>query len=650
MRRLLLLITLLAALAAFPASALADEPPPGSKWEEAYIATGDPEIRSLHADILRPENLPEGAKAPVIMTVSPYTAHSGESPTEYNPAKTGPSHRFYDFLEVGKVFEKGYIYVIVDLPGTGGSDGCTDWGGPVEQRATKYAVEWAATQDFSNGKVALMGKSYDGWTGLMGIGQKPKGLAAVLAMEPVYSGYRYYYTNGVRLGTRSALTTAAFQVGDLRPGTTTDDPMYWANGAPKGYCYGVNLGGAQTDTEDSVYWNERNLLPKVKGASTPLFLTQGFLEDNTLQDAAFDVFNGMAGAKRAWFGQFAHIRGWEGCAEECLAGKTDFAEQMMRFLGTHLKDEKNAPDPEVEVQSAPDGKWRAERAWPPADSVLRTSQLKPGSYTDDGENRGAGEGAGEGVWTFSQPLPYRAHMAGEPVITASLSGVPQGNFVVNVYDVAPDNKATLVSRSAWLMRSGTESEISFKLYGQDWIFEPGHRVGVLLSGANSEWWLHAPTGAQIDVEQATISLPWLTYARSEFLPGQSTSRLQSWLEASTLTVDPSKIAEGESSFDLPAKLAPMPGKPLGDKAGPSLKLTAKARYAKKKRRLTVLGTATSGSKVTVTVKRGKKRVARRTVTARKNRYAVKVKLRKRGRYTIVVTSGTQEARTRARAS
>ena len=54
------------------------------------------------------------------------------------------------------MFEKGYTYVMVDLRGTGGSSGCNDWGGPGEQTDVKAAVEWAASREWSTGKVALL--------------------------------------------------------------------------------------------------------------------------------------------------------------------------------------------------------------------------------------------------------------------------------------------------------------------------------------------------------------------------------------------------------------------------------------------------------------------------------------------------------------
>ena len=133
---------------------------------------------NLHADVLRPSGLPANAKTPVILTVSPYTNHASQTGVideAYDPNATGPSSRFFDFLVQAKLFDRGYTYVMVDLPGTGGSGGCNDWGGPSEQAAVKSAVEWAASQSWSTGKVALYGKSYDGWTGADGPRPAPEG-------------------------------------------------------------------------------------------------------------------------------------------------------------------------------------------------------------------------------------------------------------------------------------------------------------------------------------------------------------------------------------------------------------------------------------------------------------------------------------------
>src|SRR3954468_10503490 len=88
-----------AALALMPPAAQADAPPPGAKWTQAYITEADG--TKLHADILRPAQLPVNAKTPVILSIGPYFNHSGQTGpagpvegTPYTPTgEAGPSAR-----------------------------------------------------------------------------------------------------------------------------------------------------------------------------------------------------------------------------------------------------------------------------------------------------------------------------------------------------------------------------------------------------------------------------------------------------------------------------------------------------------------------------------------------------------------------------
>jgi predicted acyl esterase len=612
----------------FPAAALAAEPYPGSTWTEEYFPSGDG--TSLHADVLRPAHLPKDARTPVIVTVSPYTVHT----------EGGPSDRFYDFLAVTKAIERGYTYVMVDLRGFGGSAGCNDWGGPGERMDAKAAVEWAAAQPWSTGKVAVMGKSYDGWTGLMAIAERPKGLAAVISMEPVYSGYRYLYMDGVRFA-NSVGTPALFTASDAQPGDPTQDsPTYVVNGiGPNAGCYGANVGEQQLDDPTVDFWMARDLLPPLKGATTPLFLTQGFLESNTKPDGLVSVWKGMAGPKRAWFGQFDHVRGWEKQEEEFAVGRAGFADELVRFLDHHLKDGPALTEPPVTVQAA-DGRYRAEVDWPPPDATLRNGILRTGTYADDGANSGEGAGGGQGLWSISSPLPHPAHLAGEPQVELQVSGLPRSNLVVNVYDLAPDGKATLISRGAMLLRQGTQ-EAKPEMYAQDWPFAAGHRIGVLVSGANSEWWVHVPTNATVTVESGSIRLPFLDRERTQYLDGAATPRLRGFLQSAPFTVAAETIAASQAGFDLPGKLTPQPtagGTPAPTGEPVALRVR---RAVRRGRSATVSGTAPAGSRLRVAIRRGKRTVAARRLIVRSAAGAWRVKLRvpRRGRLTVRVTVG-----------
>jgi predicted acyl esterase len=553
-RTLLLLAALVLALTLLPAVSASAAPPfEGSMYREEYFEMGDALGTRLHADVLRSDDFKWTDRQPVVLVVSPYTNHNGSTIDTDLMGGTGPNNRFYDFLALTDALDEGYTYVQVDLPGNGGSSGCNDWGGPVEQGAVKAAVEWAHRQPWSDGNVGLLGKSYDGWTGLMGMAQDPIGLEAVVSMEPVFSGYRYLYNNGVRF-TNSVLTNVLFQVIDAKPGALNDDVEYHVNGAPQVYCYGLNIGLQQQDSEDVAFWAERDLIRQAAGSDVPLFLTQGFLETNTKPDAALAFWNAIDhshGGNRAWFGQFDHIRGWDRAGGNALnlqarseSGREDFAEQVLAFFDEHLKGIESDL-PAVEVQDNM-GRYRVEEAYPPADVRAFTTAIGTGTYADSL--------TGGSLWTASQPMPYDVQLAGEPTVSFELATtLPRANVVVNVYDVAEGaTSGVLIHRGTTLIRRTGTQQIDFPLYSQDWVLEKGHQLVVQVKGTDG-FWVHVPTNQSVTVTGAEIALPFLPAPRDEFVLDEkaSTPRLESHLGRRTTI--PAAVVGAPVDFAIPAE-------------------------------------------------------------------------------------------------
>jgi hypothetical protein len=174
---------------------------------------------------------------------------------------------------------------------------------------------------------------------------------------------------------------------------------------------------------------------------------------------------------------------------------------------------------------------------------------------DHGQNNGsAADGAtppyGDGVWTFSPPLAHTAHLAGVPRVTLDLDGPSRGNNVVDVYDVAPDGNALLISRGAYMLEGS--GRISYDLYGNDWILPAGHRIGVLVTSSNIEWWQHVATGRPITVRSAQVSLPFLKCARTQTIKGEPSTRLEDYTANAGFKVDAETIAGAtDSRFALP---------------------------------------------------------------------------------------------------
>jgi uncharacterized protein len=602
MRRFLV-TAVLASVAAFVAPNVASASGvayPDADWSEAWIASSDGV--TLHADVLRPKGATDADKTPVILSIGPYFNHSGQTGpagpaegTNYDPIgpNAGPSERFQDFVEGSGLLKQGYSFVMVDLRGFGGSNGCLDWSGPGEQADVVSAVGWAASQPWSTGKVGMYGKSYDALTGLIGVDKRPPGLAAVVSQEPVYDDYRYLYGDGMRR-VNSTATPALYDGIAATPGPLTDDPFYNVSSLNNPVCLAQNFAAqAGDDNHDSDFWKLRNLIPGAAGSNVPLFLTQGLTENNTVADGLQEYLTNHTGYERGWLGPWEHVRGNETCASGdgstgCDAsnvgrlkeGRAGWFAEVMRFYDRFLKGvTPTVADPPFAVQTN-DGKWRAEKQWPPADMRTYTTPLKSGTYVDNAQSVATGWDANSslttsngtnpsdptvqsGVWTVSNPLPYDVHLSGEPTASIQVGTlVPNANLVIDVYDLSKDANGDwtgpLVTRQGHLVRNIGHSTIPVTLWGADWKLKAGDRIAVRVTDNNQDWWLLAsPSGQPVTVFGGSITLPFLQYLRTQTIQGDPGVQLAPYL-ATHIATAPADAVSSAVRFNLPPAMQTAP--------------------------------------------------------------------------------------------
>jgi uncharacterized protein len=153
----------------------------------------------LRANVFRPDA--EG-QFPVLMTLGPYgkDVHLKEFMPE---AWEALQRRHPEILKASScrylAFEtpdpevwvrEGYIVVKVDSRGAGKSEGRLDVNSPAEFRDFYDAIEWAAAQHWSTGKIGLLGISYYAAGQWMIAAQKPPHLAAILPWQGTSDFYR----------------------------------------------------------------------------------------------------------------------------------------------------------------------------------------------------------------------------------------------------------------------------------------------------------------------------------------------------------------------------------------------------------------------------------------------------------------------------
>ena len=148
----------------------------------------------LHTVIL----VPKGAKgAPILLTRTPYNASALTTRTD--SSHLGPSLYGYDNA-TDVIVEGGYIRVVQDIRGKYGSEGDYVMNrpvrGPLNPTAVDHPTDTYDTIDWlvknipeSNGKVGILGISYDGFLPLMALINPHPALKVSVPMNPMVDGW-----------------------------------------------------------------------------------------------------------------------------------------------------------------------------------------------------------------------------------------------------------------------------------------------------------------------------------------------------------------------------------------------------------------------------------------------------------------------------
>jgi hypothetical protein len=542
------LAAVVGAVLAVPAAA---EPVPGGyAYSDAWFKAADG--TQLHAGVFLPKDHRPGERHPVLLTSTPYTAPNGGATAAGNTE--GPVIRFPELFKHERFKAGRWAYVQVDVRGFGGSGGCFGYYLPPEAADVKVAVNWAGAQPWSTGKVGMWGKSYDAAQEVLALASRPKALAAAVIQEPGLSAYTALWMNGVHYATGRYATTSTYTADDVGPpqnSTTLSSPEYAAAAAApvtaSPTCRTDAVVRMNTESDrDGEFWKGKEPYLGAKGATIPTFWDHGFDDANT-KPVHLDVWSSLRGPKQAWFGQWTHLRGHEGGV-----GRQGFLDESFRFLDRYVRGIAAAKkDPAVTVQSGHgDGPWRSEQQWPPADAQPWRLPLLDGSFVDGPGNVGEGADAGKGTWTVTAPLRNAAHLAGEAVLSAKVSAaVPGVHVVAHLYDIDPAGKARLVTRGALATKTLGEQDIRYALYPQDWLFEKGHRIGLVLSGSDDDWFSPGVSMTDVPFTRTSLSLPLLRYVRSFDLEGGKSDGMS----AAPFQVDPAVLSDRDVAAQPPAQ-------------------------------------------------------------------------------------------------
>jgi hypothetical protein len=151
----------------------------------------------LHTVILVPKAALGAKAAPILLTRTPYDAD--KLTRHFDSAHLGPSLDGYDNA-VETIVEGGYIRVVQDVRGKHGSEGdyvmTRPVHGPQNPTPVDHATDTYDTIDWlvknvpeSNGKVGILGISYDGFLPLMALVNPHPALKVSVPMNPMVDGW-----------------------------------------------------------------------------------------------------------------------------------------------------------------------------------------------------------------------------------------------------------------------------------------------------------------------------------------------------------------------------------------------------------------------------------------------------------------------------
>ena len=426
----------------------------------------------VYVEVTRPadaDGRPVDGDFPVILEASPY--HGTLADREGR--RLLPEPRDEDGTSLGLTgyfVPKGYVVVMMDLRGTGKSDGCLDHLGPNDAKDLEQVVEWSASQPWSNGKVGMTGHSYVGSTPSLAAAMDPEGLATIVPSAGMATMYDHQFQAGVPYFLQWAGPMEAYEQialeRDLPGGEHFGDrPAETGCGLPNS---SLTAGEAQLSGQYTSWHAERDWREAATAADVPVFMVHG-VNDNAARVAGMEWFTDRAGrdGDKIWLGQWDH---GSGCCPTRRGIQWTYA--LHAWFDKHLAGRDVATGPDAELFLS-DGTFEGARTgdrtqiltdtqWPPgttrtltlhpaADGTLSpTAPAVPGSVSFAGDPSGFADPQGTGGVDFgTAPMAEDTVLAGQPVmdLVASVTA-PRMHLIGTLYDESPDGERRRISQFA----------------------------------------------------------------------------------------------------------------------------------------------------------------------------------------------------------
>jgi uncharacterized protein len=430
----------------------------------------------LLADVYRPAA--EG-RFPVLIAASPYPRQIQNLGAPLGFVEAGQSDFFVP---------RGYVHVIANCRGTGGSGGVFSLGDSQERRDMHDLVEWAAAQPWSTGEVGMIGISYFAGTQLEAAVERPPHLKAVMPIAGTFDLYESATHHGLAstgfitpflsmIGMTSSHTNKLWRSKLLEAAShvlrtpAVHDRFATANGEAMiaGLKVLLNLPHPTHPWDDlwraaivehpfrDAWWEDRNIYPLLDRVEIPVYLGCDWQNVPLHLPHTFKALEALTRSSHvqvALLGEHGLAWPWESLHLEALA----WFDHWLKGADTGILD-----GPRLRYVVPQTEGWRTSSAWPPADTHHERFTLRAdgvlGEGPDDGGRVLMTLGAGLNRPRASETDPPSSLVWDTPSLAGDLdvvgdielelhavSTAPDTAWIIALQDVAPDGKVTDVTQ------------------------------------------------------------------------------------------------------------------------------------------------------------------------------------------------------------
>jgi len=544
-------------------------------WVETEFDTdGDGEPDRMHVSVTRPAQTESGnLRLPVIYETSPYFAGTagtpfdyfydvrhelGEKPPERKPApviKQQSNRPVISNSLIETWVPKGFIVVHSSSPGTGLSQGSPTIGGENESLAPKTVIDWLngrakgyTTPDgdeevvafWANGKVGMIGTSYNGTLPLAAATTAVEGLKAIIPIAPNTSYYHYYRANGLirspggYLGEEIDVLYDFINSGNKERRPHNDKVVRDTE---------MKQGMDRITGDYNEFWHGRDYLNQLDSLKAAVFMAHAFNDWNVMPEHSYRIYDaikdqvpsmiyyhqgGHGGApplemKNRWFTRY-------------VLGVNNGVEDLPRAWITREGDDRLEPTP-YEDYPNPAAETVTFYITPGAPERGRlTTEQESGKGSETLTDNFSFSGSALAIAEFTEhrliyvtpKLEEPVHISGVPEVSITLaSSKPAANLSVwlvslpwdegndvEIYDniitrgwASPQNYNSIWKSEP--LNPGEFVTVNFSLEPDDQIIRAGQQIGFMVFSSDREFTLWPDPGTEltIDLDNTSITLP-----------------------------------------------------------------------------------------------------------------------------------------------